>query len=194
MEKSFVELEYQIQTLTRRNAELEAALKRETARADSGEAAKQLAIAAAHSGVKPKAIIDAVRQALAAGQWKLRNGQLVRCGADGLPELSASREEVTPQMAIDALRDTDDDYLWPEGSGPNQQPSQPATAAPQGKPAPYTGENPWLKGKSWNFTKQVWLKESDPTLAAQLEKAAIEANQAASHGVRTGIPASRYRG
>lgn len=70
--------------------------------------------------------------------------------------------------------------------------SKPAPAAPQAKPATYNGPNPWIRA-TWNFTKQTELKDSDPALAERLKAEAEKANQAASYGVRTGIPASRYR-
>lgn len=191
MEKSIAELEYQIETLTRRNKELEASLKRETARADNEHAGKHIAVAAARSGVRPGAIEDAVFRALSAGQWRAdKSGRITRYSADGFPEL-VDGEIVTPQRAVDALREKAD-HLWPDAPEANQGAPQQAPAASPGKPkTAYTGENPWMKGNSWNFTKQVAIKQTDPALAESLERAAKEVNQAAARASHLGIPASR---
>jgi cell division septum initiation protein DivIVA len=195
MEKSIAELEYQIETLTRRNSELEASLKKETARADNEHAGRHIAVAAARAGVRPGAIEDAVLRAVSAGQWKAdKSGRITRYSADGFLEL-VDGEIVTPQRAVEALREKAD-HLWPDAPEANQGAPQQAPAAQQGKPkTAYTGDNPWIKGKAtWNFTKQVAIKQADPALAESLERAAKEINQTVSRGSSLGIPASRLRG
>lgn len=171
MTTSTLEYEVKIDVLTRRNAELEAALKKAEARADHEHAGRHLATAAAAAGVLPQAIGDAVSRAMTGGQWKSdKLGRLTRYNSEGFPELIGS-EPVTPKLAVEALRH-DAPHLWPEdGTAPAPRPAPQTAPQAQKTPAFDATDNPWTKG-SENITRQSEIIRTNPDLAKKMAVAA----------------------
>lgn len=168
---STTDYEIQIDILKRRNAELEDALKKAKERVDHEHARGVIATAAAASGVMPKGIPDIVYRVMNAGQWKYnQHGHLTRHGADSLEEVietASGLKSITPEMAVEALRQPAD-HCWPEPDQPvHQTPSRPDTTKQPSKSQDDTGVNPWTAAFR-NVTEQIRIYDADPERAARL--------------------------
>jgi uncharacterized coiled-coil protein SlyX len=152
------ELESQTEIQRRRIAELERALAASEAKTTRAVIEGHLRDAVARTpDLHPAAAADVVRRALESGQWQLDSqGRLLRL-SEGVPDVTAEGEYVSPREWIKGLR-VEAPHLFAQtqqGAGTGQK-------------------NPWARD-SRNVTEQMRLYRSNPELARRL---------AAEHGVK----------
>jgi|SRR3954454_9453085 hypothetical protein len=151
------ELESQIETLKRRNQDLETKILQAEASAERAIIESHLRTAAVEAGVVIGALPDVVSRAMRTGQWKLDSrGKLLR-QQDGQPDVDTKGDYVTPKAWLKSLKAESPYYF----ADPQEQAQKSQDEPP----------NPW-SAEHWNLTKQSRVAAISLDEARRMAKAA----------------------